>query len=112
MGKKVKLPFYFTESLPDKKQMKTKQMIARIPDSVERPSAEMMNKNLTQLFKEEQARVARIQKRKQNRLLKEKKRLLKKASQSINPNASKKSLQVQSEKLLREQEEYIDLFTD
>lgn len=54
------MPFYLRDSLPDKDQMKTKQMIMQIPESVERPSAEVMNKNVTHLYKDELARIGRI----------------------------------------------------
>lgn len=59
-GKKQKIPFYFSESLPDKKLMPMKRMVAKIPDSVERPSAEVMNQMVTHLYKDELSRKSRV----------------------------------------------------
>ena len=55
-------------------------MIAQIPESVERPSADMMNKNITRLYKDQLSRIGRIEKRKQSKIRKQKMRDLKKAS--------------------------------
>ena len=50
-GRKVKLPFYLTDTLPDKRQLPAKMLASSIPDNVERPPVEKMSEMINQLYK-------------------------------------------------------------
>ena len=47
--------------------MPVKRMVSKIPDSVERPSAEVMNQMVTHLYKDELSRVTKVNQRKQRK---------------------------------------------
>jgi hypothetical protein len=46
-GRKVKLPFYLTDTLPDKRQLPAKMLASSIPDNVERPPVEKMSEMIS-----------------------------------------------------------------
>ena len=81
-----KMPSYFRDSLPSRKSDAAMSLVAKIPDSVDRPPAEVLDKMVLNLYKEEKEKIAKKKIRK----------------------IKKKTMKV----LDKSTEEYLDLFAD
>jgi hypothetical protein len=49
--KKERVPFYLKESHPDPSKIEAKNMVMKLPESLDRPSAEIMSIMVDNLFK-------------------------------------------------------------